>query len=109
MTQTPADPEVQMAPVSTTALTVFASDIRAARICFQGARPWFQRHGLSWQDFLANGIDADLLEASGDALALRVTNAARARATRGSGQKLAERPQKAPAEDFAIPVKPLAT
>lgn len=58
---------------------VFVRDIRTARICFQGARPWFARHGFSWRDFLANGIEAERLETTGDALAYRVTAQARAR------------------------------
>ena len=57
-------------------------DLRAARLCFQGSRPWLARHGLSWQDFLANGIEAETLEATGDALALRVIAQARARMAR---------------------------
>ena len=62
----------------------FVQDIRAVRICFQGARPWFRRHGFSWQGFLADGIETEALEATGDALAFRVTAQARARLERGS-------------------------
>lgn len=51
---------------------VYAKDIRAAKLCFGGARSWFRRHGLDWQDFLANGIAAERLAATGDALAFRV-------------------------------------
>ena len=53
-------------------LIVRAEDIRAARLCFQGARPWFRRHGLDWQAFLAEGLPAEVLAATGDAMALRV-------------------------------------
>ncbi len=53
-------------------LIVRAEDIRAARLCFQGARPWFRRHGLDWQVFLAAGLPAEVLAATGDTLALRV-------------------------------------
>lgn len=60
-------------------LIVCVQDLRASRICFQGARPWFRRHGLDWQAFLANGISADQLAATGDALALRVIAQARKR------------------------------
>jgi hypothetical protein len=31
-------------------------------------RPWFRRHGFDWQEFLTNGIDADGLRTTGDAL-----------------------------------------
>ena len=51
---------------------VTIQDLRASRLCFQGARPWFRRHGLDWQGFLADGLDAEVLAATGDALALRV-------------------------------------
>ena len=47
---------------------VTIQDLRAARYCLAGVRPWFRRHGLDWQDFLAHGIDADRLRATGDAL-----------------------------------------
>lgn len=59
--------------------TVTTQDLRAARICFGGARPWFRRHGLDWQDFVANGVPAERLEETGDALALRVVAEARKR------------------------------
>lgn len=61
---------------------VYAKDIRAAKLCFGGARPWFRRHGLDWQDFLANGIDAERLEATGDTLAVRVIAIAQEREDR---------------------------
>ena len=61
-------------------LIVRAEDIRAARLCFQGARPWFRRHGLDWQAFLAEGLPAEVLAATGDALALRVIAEAEKRA-----------------------------
>ena len=63
-------------------LIVRAEDIRAARLCFQGARPWFCRHGLDWQAFLAEGLPAEVLAATGDALALRVIAEAEKRAAR---------------------------
>jgi hypothetical protein len=47
---------------------VTIQDLRDARYCLAGVRPWFHRHGLNWQDFLAHGIDADQLRATNDAL-----------------------------------------
>ena len=47
---------------------VTIQDLRAARYCLAGVRPWFRRHGLDWQDFLARGVEADRLRATGDAL-----------------------------------------
>jgi hypothetical protein len=67
-------------------IIVTVQDLRAARLCFQGSRPWLARHGLSWQEFLANGIEAEALEATGDALAKRVIAQARARLARENSQ-----------------------
>ena len=67
-------------------LIVRAEDIRAARLCFQGARPWFRRHGLDWQAFLAKGLPAEVLAATGDAMALRVIAEAEKRVARMTGE-----------------------
>jgi hypothetical protein len=53
------------------------SHVRKARLCNRGAREWFARQGWNWQEFLDNGIDADLLIATGDPYALRAVEAAR--------------------------------
>ena len=50
------------------AARVTIQDLRAARYCLAGVRPWFRRHGFAWHDFLALGIEADRLRATGDAL-----------------------------------------
>jgi len=47
---------------------VTIQDLRDARYCLAGVRPWFRRHGLDWQAFLDSGIEADRLRATGDAL-----------------------------------------
>jgi hypothetical protein len=49
-------------------MRVTIRDLRDARYCLAGVRPWFRRHGLEWGDFLAHGIEADCLRATGDAL-----------------------------------------
>lgn len=61
---------------------VTIQDIRAARYCLAGVRPWFKRHDLSWQGFLAEGIDAEVLRATGDALIEPVIAIAAAREAR---------------------------
>lgn len=61
---------------------VIVRDLRAARLCLQGARGWFARHGLDWQAFLREGVDAEGLAATGDALALRVIAEAERRLAR---------------------------
>lgn len=58
---------------------VTIQDLRDARYCLAGVRPWFRRNGFSWQNFLANGIDADRLRATGDALVEPVIRIAEAR------------------------------
>ncbi len=58
---------------------VTIQDLRTARYCLAGVRPWFRRHGLSWQEFLEHGIEADRLRATGDALVEPVIRAAETR------------------------------
>ncbi|MFK1176674.1 hypothetical protein ACIUZU_00345 [Pseudomonas aeruginosa] len=45
--------------------------------CHGRAREFFKRHGLDWMAFLQDGIDSDLLIATGDALALKLVEHAR--------------------------------
>lgn len=45
--------------------------------CARGGRAWFKRYGLSWADFLHNGIEADQLLATGDGMALAIVEHAR--------------------------------
>ena len=60
-------------------LRVTIQDLRAARYCLAGVRPWFRRHGLDWQAFLDGGIAADALRATGAALVEPVIEAAEVR------------------------------
>jgi hypothetical protein len=46
--------------------------------CRRGARCWFAAHDLDWNAFRHHGIDAAVLIATGDALALAVVDVARA-------------------------------
>lgn len=45
--------------------------------CHSKSREFFKRHELDWQDFLQNGIEEELLLATGDALALTLVEHAR--------------------------------
>ena len=63
------------------ATRVTIQDIRAARYCLPGVRPWFRRHGLDWQAFLDAGLPAETLRATGDALVEPVIAQAIARET----------------------------
>ena len=58
---------------------VTVRDVRAARYCLAGVRPWFRRHGLDWQGFLDAGVDAAELRATGDGLVGPVIRAAEER------------------------------
>ena len=74
MDDTPSSPT----PPCLTRVTI--QDIRAARYCLPGVRPWFRRHGLDWQAFLDAGIPAETLRATGDALVEPVIRMAEERA-----------------------------
>lgn len=60
-------------------LIITMRDVRAAHQCSRGARAFFERHGLDWQRFLSEGLPAEDIEATGDAMALRVVEIARGR------------------------------
>lgn len=51
--------------------------IRQAQMCSHGARAFFARHGLDWTEFLREGVAIELIEATGDAMALKVCEVAR--------------------------------
>lgn len=53
-------------------MIVTIDDIRKAGICVAGARAWFKQNGLDFADMLENGIPAEILAATGDAMALKV-------------------------------------
>lgn len=53
--------------------------VRAARMCSRGARAFFARHNLDWQTFIKDGLPAEVIAATGDAMALQVVEAARGR------------------------------
>ena len=60
-------------------LIIRMDDVRAVKMCARGARAFFERYGLSWSEFLMNGISADKLIATGDPMALQVVEAVRGR------------------------------
>ena len=61
-------------------LIVTIIHVRAAGLCVNGSRAWFTRHGLDFRAFLRDGLDAETLLATGDAMALRVVSYAEAHA-----------------------------
>ncbi|CAQ45379.1 hypothetical protein V3O09_07005 [Stenotrophomonas maltophilia] len=58
-------------------LIVTIAHVRAAGLCVNGSRVWFVRHGLDFRAFLREGLDAQTLLATGDAMAQRVVDCAR--------------------------------
>ncbi|MGG7567909.1 hypothetical protein ACQ5SO_17280 [Rhodovulum sp. DZ06] len=60
-------------------LIVIARDLRPTKVCLSGARAFLARHGHDWDAFVKRGIPAEDLLATGDAIASRVVDAARAR------------------------------
>jgi len=51
--------------------------LREDHLCMGGSREFFKQHGLSWMDFLENGILADDLAATGNPMAIKVAENAR--------------------------------
>lgn len=51
--------------------------VKQARMCTRGARAWFAHHGLSYQEFLLNGMPASVIEATQDAMGIQVARIAR--------------------------------
>ena len=60
-----------------TETVVTIDHVRAVGLCVNGTRTWFARHDLDFRVFLREGLDADTLLATGDAMALRVVEHAR--------------------------------
>lgn len=46
--------------------------------CACGGRLWARHHGLDWATFVRDGLPAEVLEATGDPMALRLVAHARA-------------------------------
>lgn len=53
-------------------LVITINDVRLAGHCAQGARAWFDGHGLDFRAFLRDGIPARQVIAMGDGLADQV-------------------------------------
>lgn len=58
-------------------MKIYIRHIRAAKYCRKGGvKPFFDAHDWDWPDFLANGIDAQKLIDTQDAMALNVVKIA---------------------------------
>lgn len=56
--------------------------VREETMCVRGARVWFERYNLDFRHFLMEGYPASVIEATGDALGLRVGRRARQQAAK---------------------------
>jgi len=59
---------------------------RRAGFCRSGARRFFIEHGLDWNDFVRNGVAAETLLATNDALAIALVEWARTCEEAGDGR-----------------------
>ncbi len=62
---------------SKTDAVVTMRHMRDLKYCAGGVRRFFARHGFDYRQFLKEGIPAEKMEATGDAMAIRVANYAR--------------------------------
>lgn len=60
-----------------TSVLVHPKHIRQADLCMKGARIWFESHGIPWKDVVHGGVPVELLEETGDKMALDVAKCAR--------------------------------
>lgn len=58
-------------------IMVTVAHVRAANFCARGARQWFARKGLDYNEFLARGLPIGQIEAVGDAMSELVVKRAR--------------------------------
>lgn len=57
-------------------MIIYMQDMRNAKMCAKGVRSFFIKHGFDFQDFLKNGIDAQLLLSTNDTMARQVVEVA---------------------------------
>jgi len=54
-------------------------DVRALNYCNVGVRAFCKKHNIDYADFVKNGIDADLLLSTNDAMAIKAIDQAQKR------------------------------
>lgn len=55
---------------------VYVRHLRSQNWCVKGIRYWFEVHGLDYKDFVRNGIEADVVRATGDSHGVIAANLA---------------------------------
>lgn len=63
-------------------MIITIDDVRRVH-CVRGAKRWFEQHGLDFKVFLAEGLDAEVLLATGDLRARQVVDAKRKELSHG--------------------------
>lgn len=58
-------------------MKIYMCHVREAKMCAKGTRAFFERQGWDFQEFLKNGLDAELFLKTGDAMALQVVEVAK--------------------------------
>jgi hypothetical protein len=58
-------------------IIVKMSHVRQAHMCSRGTREFFNRLGLDWQTFIKDGLPVEVIEATGDSMAMQVAEVAR--------------------------------
>lgn len=60
-------------------MKIYIRHIRTAGYCRkEGVKPFFDAQNWDWADFLANGIDAEIVQKTNDAMALKIVDIAQA-------------------------------
>lgn len=54
-------------------IILYHRHLKQLHFCNRGARIWFERHQLSWRNFLQSGIDLAIIEKIGDEFAQRAS------------------------------------
>lgn len=57
-------------------MQITMSDIRRIQFCSRGARDFFLRHNLDWNEFVKNGLPEEVILATKDQMAIDVVEAA---------------------------------
>jgi len=61
----------------TSGVIVYVRHVRQANLCMKGMREWFAHHDLPLNTFRTEGLPVEVIEATGDKMALDVAAVAR--------------------------------
>ncbi len=55
-------------------MKITRADLQKNKFCFKGARKFFAKHSLDWQDFVKNGISIQKIIAVNDAMSNKIVD-----------------------------------